>query len=1302
MAIGDFDITAGFWFWTDYPHIIHNDDLFELPDKMYKGITIPLKLNVNLDFNKLFEFSKQFPYFLVEIPKDVSKYEQGDNKSIKLKYRRISSFANMNDILNEIDKLKQKYDKDIGIIIKILEKKYQKSVDEIKSYLLEWEKKYSSKSAKISSFFRSGILVTISNNNILINGITKIYQIPLVYNFFVMFLTLFINYDKFLQNKEFKKFFTIKNINTNIYLSDYEIDKNLKLELHQIYEYDNYDNLLYEKMAEYDDELDNIYKIDTLEEIENNSLGQSKIIGIAKDEDIGKDIKLVCDDPIPEKDTCEDFCNDQNYFLRRLQRYDNKLFKFNIDKDKNKQYSRGCQQYIKQPVILPYDPSTNSKIKRDSYSYAVKYSSDPNIFQRWYVCPKIWCPYCEIPIAEADINPKTIRIRATKEQGGSCKTAMCPFGNHQVFIREKDNEQYPFPGFLDSAKHPLGLCLPCCFVKSRENPKLKAYKSFKKCIGDNINNEILKDNQIYILGKGIPIDNNRYGKLPLDIARLLKTDLNTGYIGLKSGYLRKGIKHVLKNSFLCAICDVLSCDKINLKIDLNKIKKILIEKLDNNLFLSLHAGNLQNIFNDPSSNLTSLDNFKKYLLNKDIEISHTYLWDYLQRNNILFENGVNIFIFENNNLLCPKSENIEYFYDSTKKSILLIKSKEYYEPIYFLEGMGKTAKTTCIFSYINEEIKKLFEISFNGCKSYYDINWINILKNNIKKYDLNLDNIVINDVNNLQFTIEELKKTSYKPILQYIDTYNKVFGLKLNNGLYLPVSPSKLIETINYKILIDISEIDKISVKDIIKYTNELCSKTLLKCNITHKILDLKNKTKIIALVNENNRFIPTIETLSNSFPNIKISNINYYNDIDESLQNKIQKVDKRIEQINKKNFEDETYTRMRFELSKFLQIKNNIKYLQDIHNIIYNDDKNIIKNREKMSNILNEIFKVLIIEDKSNNDYFDYKTPNKRIPCFLRKTEKGIKLGCNNDPHCITTKDGCKLFVNSENLLEIHKNFNNYNYYIAKIVDELLRFKMKRDEILNDYIPIIINRELIEQNINKYIIIHTTNINEIHNIINKLFLDNKGLYIDYRNLYEEVTTKEIAFRKSDYIKTNLKLLNKDSDVEDLSIFWTKLLGNKFKIKLSDNNTLLYLILNILNLGESINVIKSDIVKYIKENNSNTILTIYKKNINALTPQNLIEEILSEKYNGCETDLLIIAKIYNINIILLDKRGKGNNVRFKVFYSNNSKLDKYILFYKSIIYEKNIYNIIYSKNKILFKIHELPEKFMEFITKTTN
>lgn len=43
--IGPFKMTAGFFFATDSPHIIHNDDTFELPDQVYKGITIPLMID---------------------------------------------------------------------------------------------------------------------------------------------------------------------------------------------------------------------------------------------------------------------------------------------------------------------------------------------------------------------------------------------------------------------------------------------------------------------------------------------------------------------------------------------------------------------------------------------------------------------------------------------------------------------------------------------------------------------------------------------------------------------------------------------------------------------------------------------------------------------------------------------------------------------------------------------------------------------------------------------------------------------------------------------------------------------------------------------------------------------------------------------------------------------------------------------------------------------------------------------------------------------------------------------------------
>jgi hypothetical protein len=54
VVIGNHEITAAFFFKTDYPHIIHNDDTFELPESVYKGITLPLMVYGGE--------IKQFPY----------------------------------------------------------------------------------------------------------------------------------------------------------------------------------------------------------------------------------------------------------------------------------------------------------------------------------------------------------------------------------------------------------------------------------------------------------------------------------------------------------------------------------------------------------------------------------------------------------------------------------------------------------------------------------------------------------------------------------------------------------------------------------------------------------------------------------------------------------------------------------------------------------------------------------------------------------------------------------------------------------------------------------------------------------------------------------------------------------------------------------------------------------------------------------------------------------------------------------------------------------------------------------------
>lgn len=174
----------------------------------------------------------------------------------------------------------------------------------------------------------------------------------------------------------------------------------------------------------------------------------------------------MCENPIKNKSTCKDPCDDKKYFLRRLQILDNKLYKYKVDENKKiSQYSRSCQG-DKQPVILDYNPDKRKDIKGESYTSALKHSSNPKELKRWYICPKIWCPICEIPIKEEDIA--LCFLSKKNKNGMMCKTAQCPYGDHKVMIRESNG----YPGFLEN-KNPDGKKLLCCFGK----PQKKEVKS---------------------------------------------------------------------------------------------------------------------------------------------------------------------------------------------------------------------------------------------------------------------------------------------------------------------------------------------------------------------------------------------------------------------------------------------------------------------------------------------------------------------------------------------------------------------------------------------------------------------------------------------------------------------------------------------------------------------------------------------------------------------------------------------------------------------------------------------------------
>ena len=303
--------------------------------------------------------------------------------------------------------------------------------------------------------------------------------------------------------------------------------------------------------------------------------------------------------------------------------------------------------------------------------------------------------------------------------------------------------------------------------------------------------------------------------------------------------------------------------------------------------------------------------------------------------------------------------------------------------------------------------------------------------------------------------------------------------------------------------------------------------------------------------------------------------------------------------------------------------------------------------------------------------------------------------------------------------------------------------FIVEARRIISGRVPTIIASFIYYK---KYIIIHTQNPVEINNLIDKLYYDNKGIFLDERNLYEEITTKEYGFKKSQYIKSDATFIE-DFKSEPLTIYWDKYFNGKFDVRINNEDTLLSIICLALNntndfknfKDEKITIkdIKENIIKYLKnnyknssknnsnnneknnsnennsnENNSNeknsnennlkniNILELYKYNCDKkfryiTSLPSLYSEILNNEHTGCELDLDFISKIYKVNIIILEKRHKKDKSNFRFIKNNDSY--NYILLYKKMISDNFFYNIIKSKNKYIFKLNELPSRFIKNI-----
>ena len=615
-----------------------------------------------------------------------------------------------------------------------------------------------------------------------------------------------------------------------------------------------------------------------------------------------------------------------------------------------------------------------------------------------------------------------------------------------------------------------------------------------------------------------PLKSGQLGYLPESVQKFFqynqKPAKNDSSLRLKINkpvFLRKGSEKSKTQSFLSCIADIYNyvlassaqrVKQISLIHTMDEsirfIKDIIINHLNLDNYVTFQNGTLVDIFfkdaddfdvdlkdyehadlyqklheKNPSylsKIINSLNNFKQYLNDDDVEINYEYLWDIIctprkdGRLGGIFEKGLNLLILKSPDdditnkieIICPSNHYGNEYFNIHREILLIYTYDNYYEPIY---------------KYTRKSDSNIYNVE----KLLYLPN-INAMAPQLARTLLFVRKKLVDDCKplpsilqyqfktniSLQKMIDELQKTKlYSIEHQVLNLNTKTIGLiisrsdkRSDTNIYIPCLPSAINEELPFILIDDPAIIN--NFKDTLFNLQNIykLSREKIPCKPVMKIIE---NSIIIGIITETNQFIPVHpepnddQIISKGRDHnglIIIENntgVNNYMKADYDIMTS-DKIDyDREEAVNNIRLESQLYNAFRNILRiiiNSLENENTIK--KSMINIL---DNITIPYYTKLEEIIKNIKTIM-------NPYVmftDYKIPshiaiNKILKCINLDPEKCSK---NNPPCVYIKKDGkCILQIPKKNL--ISNTSNNEEIYYGKLADELIRYNKIRMFIFN------------------------------------------------------------------------------------------------------------------------------------------------------------------------------------------------------------------------------------------------------------
>jgi len=457
----------------------------------------------------------------------------------------------------------------------------------------------------------------------------------------------------------------------------------------------------------------------------------------------------------------------------------------------------------------------------------------------------------------------------------------------------------------------------------------------------------------------------------------------------------------------------------------------------------------------------SYENFKNYLRDDKINIDYTYLWDLISiPNPILFDSGINLIILEipeddatnNIELVCPTNHYSAHAFDARKRSLILIKRENYFEPIYGYRNDGKKIFVTKTFSEYDKKFPKTLRAVFakiikptigEKCRSF-----LSQPTEYRFKQPMILDKV-----------IENLQEKKYKVLIQILNFQGKVIGVLAKNreGLegFIPCFPSSLTKiknTASKKTCDNNScDYDFVYMNDNIwKPYNQTLeflkeyydyeepeNEKMANCFNPKYFCRVVEDELITGFLTNTNQFIPIkdpipIASVSDSIKTIT-SNDFLVADINTLTNNSVD--NKRVDFIKRIQLETNFYNVFRntirilfndysnSEMRKKIQEECNKRY------VLYTNQL------DKVISMLHILVGETIIF-ASKNDGYNYKEINENdIHTCLSTTKDKCEI---KGSICRITNDKCTLVLPKTNLFN---ETDNEMFYYGRMADELIRY---------------------------------------------------------------------------------------------------------------------------------------------------------------------------------------------------------------------------------------------------------------------